>query len=806
MPRLLIMLGLAAVAVVVLLLATDLIQLGGPLEADPDAPLDWEEPESLAPHQPDAPTLSAATAEKAKRAARQAAAPEGTDPDGPTGPYDISVIDAETEAPLEDVVILDGAGESLGKTDEDGMWSLADAGVVRLSFVARKDGYVIHRGIATPDRPLEVVLHGGIAITGIVVRAGSDVGIAGASIRAWDTDFGREVAATSTDAKGHFKLHAVRPHHPVTLITSAPGLTPDVRREVFGTVAPADYLIRVGSGGRLDGRVFDTRGKPAKGMTVWLMPKERHPYTERGRARAESGRRRVGPAEILQARTAVTQTDDEGRYVFEGVPIVDAWVPAAFPAPRHIVRGSSVRFVADGEERTIDITLVASATLQLSVKDALGKTMSHADIRLRSGEGHFEVAATDHWESGVLTIEGLTPGALLVSATLPGRPAQGASVKLLDGATTRADLVFNAGGELVGTVKDEAGRAIWQALVTWRVKTPAERVEVRTDERGRFHLRGLRGIEGALQVSARDLPHTRRTYESWENLYARPGEGKIPVTLKKGTSVIATFPDLPKGTSLNSSMLAAKNSSDWPLRVDAKHGIRRDGPDADRSASFAFYLRGHPPLIIHERSPFGSGETRDLGTLAFEKVNPRKGRVLGPDRKPIHGAKVTVNERWSKRSTRTDTDGDFVLAHLPDQRIRLRIEAPGLPPANLYLQTTSQFRRQTFVLSAGRRVNVEVLLPSGKPAAACHVVAQGDLSHWKTGDPMPVQVRKQTNARGQLVLWLPDGLYTFTALADTDPAQIATTPVQVAASASKRKRRRRNAPVSVRMKLRAAPR
>jgi hypothetical protein len=80
------------------------------------------------------------------------------------------------------------------------------------------------------------------------------------------------------------------------------------------------------------------------------------------------------------------------------------------------------------------------------------------------------------------------------------------------------------------------------------------------------------------------------------------------------------------------------------------------------------------------------------------------------------------------------------------------------------------------------------------------------VSGWKRGDPMPVQVHKQTDARGQILLWLPDGRYDVSAFTETDPVRSATLTVQVPAPRPKPTKRRRPVTQSVRLTLRDAPR
>ncbi|MDF1701773.1 MAG: carboxypeptidase-like regulatory domain-containing protein, partial [Planctomycetota bacterium] len=785
MPRLLIFLGLAALlALLLLLLGTDSLPWAGEPQPDPDAPLDFEREEAAPVERAKAPpTLSTATTPRGGEAkARAGAAGKHQAGDqGPTGPYESTVIDGETQAPLEEVELRAPDGEVLGATDEHGRWFVEDAGVTRLGFRAVLQGYVIHTGSASPDRPLEVALHGGVHLKGIVVRAPSDKPLPNATVRVWDLDWGREIVATSTDEAGAFRMHAVRPHHPVTIVVEAPGLAPYLRRALFGKAPPEQYILRVAEGGRVDGHVYGADGKPVPNMTVWLMPTDRRPLAEQLAKSRATGRQQLGARDILIARTATTTTDDEGAFQFEGVEATRPLVPAAFMTGRHIVRGKPVLLSADGEALTRDIHLEKSASLWVSIKDEAGKTLSHAALRISSPEGPVPVETTDRWNEGKLLIEGLTPGKLGVSASLPGRPAPFDRIEVGPGETGRLQLTFKAGRDVQGVVLDSNGRPLWQAQVRWR-GAPAESLEVRTDRAGRFHFRGVQAPTGIVRVNARDLPHTRQTYESWKSESLVPGEGPLRVTLEDGTAVVGRFPELPVGTRLRCRMISGRETSDWPLTLDDRHGFRRDGPDANTSgARFVFHVRGRAPLIVDERTPFGSREERDLGSLLFETTNPRKGRVVGPDRKPLHGARVTIAEPWSDRSTRTDADGDFVLARLPDRRIIVKIEAPGHTATRAWLETTSQFRRQVFRLRRGQRVLVRVADREGRPAAGFQVVARQQPENRKEGDPLPEDFLAEANGKGFVELWLPAGPYAFFAFSPSHAHLQATAKATVVA-------------------------
>ncbi len=736
-----------------------------------------------------APGLSSATAAKAREAAqarreRARAASDGE----PTGPYAIVVIDAQTLAPLDGVELrIDDMEDDtlLGATDEQGRWDSQDAGVSTLALRATHPGYVRFTGTASPNVPLEIALHPGIALDAVLVRGSGEKPVPNATVRAWDEDLGREVVATGTDAEGRFRLRAVRPNHPLRFVVQAPGLAPFLHRALFDKDPAQPWVLTMPEGNRVEGRVLGAAGRPVKSATVWLMPPARMPLAEhiaRGRAEARRG---LQARDLEIARTAVTVTDEEGRYAFAGVEPLRDWQPVVFASRRHVVRGEKVRFADHGETREVDIQVEAGATLKLSVRDSLGQALTHADIRILTQEGRVSLGPGDVWEQGIVTLEDLPPGRTTVRALLPGRPSRGDYANIEAGGTARIDLVFKAGGTLKGRVRNRKGEPIWQALVSWHGYAPKEGVQVRTDQDGAFHLQDLASSSGMLRVSARDLPHTRTTYETYLDKGAKTGDEPQEIVLENGTSVIGRFPGLEPGTLVHCRMLG-DTASDWPLKLDEQGRFRRDGPDVDKPATFVFYLRGQAPLIVYERAPFSSGETRDLGGLAFEDTNPRKGRVLDRNKRPLHGAKVSIAESWSTRSTRTDPNGDFVMAQLPDRRIRIRIEAPDHAPAEFPLEPSSQFRRQVFRMRAGQRVIAVVKDSQGRPGAGFTVVVRPRPKRRTSADPLPTDVVRTTNGRGVVFFELPEGEYEFTALHASHPRLHATTRMTIGPTKGKR--------------------
>lgn len=791
--------GLVLVAVLVALLTTGALDGGdGPSLEEGDV-LEQElarEAAARAKARGEGPGLSSTTAVKAREAAaaEKAAEEASKASQGPTGPYEVVVIDASSFAPLEGVELRDDEDALLGATDKQGRWSIQDARNTTLTLTAAHTGYVLWRGTARPEETLEIIMHPGVSVQGVLVRGASSKPVAGASVRVWDEDLGREVVATRTDEKGIFQLGAIRPHHPLLFVVDAPNLMPWVHRAMFDVETEQPWELEMPEGNRVEGRVLGVDGKPVKEVTVWLMPPDRRPLGEviaKGQARE---RRRLQPRDIMVARTASTTTDEQGRFAFEGVEPLRSWQPVVFATRRHLVRGETIRFADHGETHEVDLQLKGSATLQVTIRDGVGTNLSHAELTVFSPEGSITPGPGDTWTQGVLTLEGLTPGRLNARAHLPGRADKGGTVKVEPGAQGRIDITFPRGAAFKGIVRTKEGKPIWQALVTWRSVGTNEQVRVRTDMKGRFTFESLQATKGILTVSARDLPHTRTTYETYIDKMANTESGPQEITLENGTAVIGRFPDLEPGTLVHSVMISGRERSERPLKLDEKLAFRRDGPDADKTASFYFYVQGYPPVVVHQRAPFRSTEVRDLGGLGLEDTNPRRGRVVGPDNRPVHGAKVSIAERWSGRSVRTDAEGEFVLGQLPRRSIRLRVEGDGLTPVYVWLGIGSEFRPAVIRLKQGRTVVVRVRDRDGRPAAGFQVMARSKPKARSRGEESVTEVYATVEGHGLAKLALPDGDYEIAAFSPSNPELHAVRAVTV-------QPQKKNRPISVSLRL-----
>jgi protocatechuate 3,4-dioxygenase beta subunit len=140
--------------------------------------------------------------------------------------------------------------------------------------------------------------------------------------------------------------------------------------------------------------------------------------------------------------------------------------------------------------------------------------------------------------------------------------------------------------------------------------------------------------------------------------------------------------------------------------------------------------------------------------------------VKGPDGKPVADARLLVVERGSSerpREGRSDPQGAFRLTLSRDVPLDVRVEAPGLAPANL-----EKVRAGTPLLVAltrGGAIEGSVRDAAGRPVPEARVVAREQLSRQAVDPTLPlVETRSGKDGRFRLE-GLPTGRLTVTATA-----------------------------------------
>lgn len=670
----------------------------------------------------------------------------------PSGPVDFVVVSHTTTLPLEKVELRDKAGAVLARTDEEGRAQIERVPGAGLLLHVAHTGYLPARVRVRPEDQVEIALRPGVQVLGRIVRAGTrgDPGVAQVSV--WDEDLKREIASFTTDESGTFEIGAVRPNHPFLMTVRLTGLVPQVKR-ILVDMPRKDLVVVIGEGGHLTGRVHSDADVPLSGLEVRLL-RAYEPILEQ-RAWRE-GETRADLAH-LAARVASTRTDEDGLYAFHGVPLGVKVQPVVLARGRHVARGQDVTF--EDLDQTVDrgILVPAGARLRIRITDENDKAIGDADLEIRAARSVWHVRPTDERTDGAVLLRDLTPAPFHLTITRPGAPTLHESGMLVAGEEASVHVIVPLGLELHGKVKDKRGAPIWKALVQW--SAGEEKVDVRTEWDGSFRFRNLTIPMGTVQVGARDLSVSPFGYEDLLVPDVPAGGPPLQVTLKDGTRVRGSFRGLPPGGQVHSSMVPGTRYDDARLALDDEFHFVRRGPLPDQTALFVFRTRGRPPILRQEQTPFESEEARDLGTLFFEALNPRKGRVLDEQGLPLWAAKVTLETPWSLASVRTDRKGDFVFAHMPRRDLDILIEAQGYPATPVVLETGSEFRPQLIQLR--RRVEVTVQVVASDRARLRKVKLSFQLLSAGAGPTAPREY--VTDRVGRLRIHIAPGRYNLTA-------------------------------------------
>jgi len=249
-------------------------------------------------------------------------------------------------------------------------------------------------------------------------------------------------------------------------------------------------------------------------------------------------------------------------------------------------------------------------------------------------------------------------------------------------------LVVPRGGTIVGNVMLTEGRPCAGCEVLAHDSWPIEIDTVRTDDQGRYELKGM--PSGAVLTQLYERKNGRRPPKSWANVtvYARPDSAmhlrdvpQCAVAAQGGQTV--TAPDLLAGanTSVAGKLIPSKStrglqglmvrldtSWDHMVAADAEGNFRfpRVSPGKHRlTAYLPTNLRGDRG-IGHAEIDVPPGEPLEGVKIALETLAEVRVQFLDADGNPLEG--VTAGATWTKsgsgfwtEGTKSDQDGWAVL-------------------------------------------------------------------------------------------------------------------------------------------------
>ena len=334
-------------------------------------------------------------------------------------------------------VTIRGAGPPAAVTDRQGYFQLGDlAAGARVNLTVGHPDYLDARlaAIEPPTtEPLQVVLHRGAHLSGIVVDA-SGGPIAGAQLMAKSqvtSPDGASVSAIGTGGQsgddGRFTVPNLAPG-PFRLDVRAVGFLPWQASE---TAVEGEELgplrIELERGTTVEGRVVDGDGLPVPGARVSVR----------------------STASAAETSMSGTLTDADGHYRQESAPTGDAeitaWHPSQGRAERKVQLASGANHV--------DLTLSRLGSVSGRVLGPGGEPVAGAMVRGQHDHGGDVpfMASAGSDEDGTFLLY-LGPGEVRLSAFAPGyaETTYPEVLTLADRPITGIEIRLQAGGEIVG--------------------------------------------------------------------------------------------------------------------------------------------------------------------------------------------------------------------------------------------------------------------------------------------------------------------------------------------------------------------
>ena len=482
--------------------------------------------------------------------------------------------------------------------------------------------------------------------------------------------------------------------------------------------------------------------------------------------------------------TAETTTDESGSFSFpplrEGLHSVFAWragfrmgmvrvveVKEGHDAPANIVLAPALRIVGvvvDPDGHPVAAAKV-SGHLGRAFFTETGGPATHMNWAPPSGQS-LDSFRTMSDSQGRFELDGLWPRQHTVIASHPDWAA-GRIDGVPAGGGTELVLRLGEGAEVSGTVVDNAGQSVADAIVFVEGGDPRLDEYTQTAPDGSFHLASLAPRTIRLRAWAEGYVSgelERVTLSAAEPLH------DVQIVLSAGGALTGVVVD-PAGEPIESATVQ--------LRVEVKDGYSF-GLNSKTNAEGAYTIRG----LIPGEAYVGSARHKDWVPAAIAKFTASdqmveheplllttgsilRGRVVDVAGESVPGARVRVkvvdsehplhrlHDSRTSLGTDADEDGRFKLSHLGAGDYRVRVRAFGFAHFEsevISLRIGGSQLERDFVLGGGGRVSGEVVLHDGQPLADAEI----EIRRTSGG----VCARASSDSDGQfLVAGLADDVY-----------------------------------------------
>lgn len=583
------------------------------------------------------------------------------------------------------------------------------------------------KSLKNTQESLLLILGPGVTIEGAVADFENQNRIAGAEVtvlpeRGIDRRLFPEdglLARAKTDPEGRYRITALEPGR-FSVVARAPGLfSTELRTFEIQTAATSrriDLLLAPGS--TFTGQVLDPDGKPVAAAQIdffWHQAGSRKHLD-------------LAFSAIAASRRVPCQTDEQGRFVLEGLPADGvlavyvqhpAWPPTitqdlypdekrgAGPQTIQLSRGGSLSFRIL-KEKDQDYLGPVKVTWRAAQPDG---DRSHRPINPPPGTKEMERTgnrwAADNLPVGFFKLQIIAP---------PYPPVEKDTVQFSAGGTLDlGEIRLDTGPAIHGQVLDASGQPLEKVLVKGVPRAVENTVAVVTDSNGEFLLPDL--DPGAEYQVTPFSPN----YGAVEPLRAKPDTEPLVFKLPLPASLKFRLSGGPSGKPVPWATIRLDRAASSPPQDQEEPNPPLVKPQTG-SGSFLFndlrpgtynltvFARGFLPLRKMD-VVLGSATTTDLGSLTMVAGATVQARVIeGTTHKPIAGVKIALEgdrpfsgalgddaDGW-----KTDLDGRFRLEGMPpgeqpfhashprfaDTSFNVEIE-PGIPPGELTISLTT---------------------------------------------------------------------------------------------------------------------
>lgn len=561
------------------------------------------------------------------------------------------------------------------KSEANGRFSLDGlAHGETIDVIARLSGYVaatLPQLEMPPSQPVQLVLEPAARVSGRVkTEQGEPVPGAVVAIRPVDAALpaGLSGSVADTDAAGTYVLQDLEPGK-MAVSASAKGFVSGepVVLEVGEGRNIEDVDLTLHRGAALEGTVSMPNGQPAIAARVTLRHSNRMPD-------------RLLDLEVAGA----SQTDGDGRFRMEGVPLGAQTVIATQPGYQPAVREIEVR---SGDNR-VDLRLAEGFAVSGRVVDGSGRPLAGTPVNLlTSGPGMAEedVSGSD----GAFRFTGLGAGRYSVAAQKEGYGTARQEVQISDRAVDGVELRLQQGaGVISGRILGLPLQSMSQ-LQIMATKRPMDNLDAlregNADGQGAYRIEGVHA--GDWTVTAR-LPNGRQAQKSVSVSEGSPAQ----LDLEFGGGVTLSGRVRRHGQPVANATVEVSG-----VGVDSSGSTVTDGGGAFRIEGLT---AGEHRLAVnvaqsglhHERAvTLGGDQTIDVDLPSARA----SGTVVdGVTRSPLAGVTVIAepvaggSSVLSPRVT-TDSYGAFELTNLDRGSYRLTGTKDGYARATLPLELPS---------------------------------------------------------------------------------------------------------------------